>query len=141
MQFSFNLLRIKGLYMFRALLAHPQEALHKRHLVNCGRIMSVGCGTVAVILNKLNEKCITLVSLYRSPTMLLRYHPSCHVLQPSVSRKLASARIFHPFFSLYGLHHHESVDCWSFPLLLLLLLFSLALQPSASYGLPVHEVS
>jgi hypothetical protein len=33
MHFSFNLLRIKGLYMFRALLAHPQEALRKRHLV------------------------------------------------------------------------------------------------------------
>jgi hypothetical protein len=33
--FSFNLLRIKGLYMFRALLAYPQEALHKRHLVYC----------------------------------------------------------------------------------------------------------
>jgi hypothetical protein len=46
MHFSFNLLRIKGLYMFRALLAHPQEALHKRHLVYCVRIMSVGCGTV-----------------------------------------------------------------------------------------------
>jgi hypothetical protein len=29
----FNLLRIKGLYMFRALLAYPQEALHKRNLV------------------------------------------------------------------------------------------------------------
>jgi hypothetical protein len=29
---SFNLLRTKGLYMFRALLAHPQEVLHKRHL-------------------------------------------------------------------------------------------------------------
>jgi hypothetical protein len=28
MQFLFNLVRIKGLYMFRALLAHPQEALH-----------------------------------------------------------------------------------------------------------------
>jgi hypothetical protein len=28
MHFLFNLLRIKGLYMFRALLAHPQEALH-----------------------------------------------------------------------------------------------------------------
>jgi hypothetical protein len=27
--------------MFRALLAHPQEALHKRHLVYCVRIMSV----------------------------------------------------------------------------------------------------
>jgi hypothetical protein len=26
MHFLFNLLRIKGLYMFRALLAHPQEA-------------------------------------------------------------------------------------------------------------------
>jgi hypothetical protein len=31
MHFLFSLLRIKGLYMFRALLAHPQEALHKRH--------------------------------------------------------------------------------------------------------------
>jgi hypothetical protein len=37
------LLRIKGLYMFRALLAHLQEALHKRHLVYCVHVMSVGC--------------------------------------------------------------------------------------------------
>jgi hypothetical protein len=35
MHFLFNLLRIKGLYMFQALLAHPQEALHIRHLVYC----------------------------------------------------------------------------------------------------------
>jgi hypothetical protein len=35
MHFLFNLLRIKGLYMFRALFAHPQEVLHKRHLVYC----------------------------------------------------------------------------------------------------------
>jgi hypothetical protein len=27
MHFLFSLLRIKGLYMFRALLAHPQEVL------------------------------------------------------------------------------------------------------------------
>jgi hypothetical protein len=33
--------------MFRALLDHPQEVLHKRHLVYCVRIMSVGCGTIA----------------------------------------------------------------------------------------------
>jgi hypothetical protein len=33
MHFSFNLLSIKTLHMFRALLAHSQEALHKRHLV------------------------------------------------------------------------------------------------------------
>jgi hypothetical protein len=46
--FSLNLLRIKGLYMFRALLAHPQEVLHKLHLVYCVRAISVGCGTVAV---------------------------------------------------------------------------------------------
>jgi hypothetical protein len=31
MHFVFNLLRIKGLYMFRTLSAYPQEALHKRH--------------------------------------------------------------------------------------------------------------
>jgi hypothetical protein len=43
MHFLFNLLRIKGLYMFRALLAHPQESLHKQHLVYCVRVMSVGC--------------------------------------------------------------------------------------------------
>jgi hypothetical protein len=46
MRFSFNLLRICGLYMFRALLAHPQEVLHKRHLLYCVRIMSVGCGSL-----------------------------------------------------------------------------------------------
>jgi hypothetical protein len=34
--------------MFRALLAHPQKALHKRHLVYCVRIKSVGCGMVTV---------------------------------------------------------------------------------------------
>jgi hypothetical protein len=50
MHLSFSLLRIKGLYMFRAILAHPQEALHKRYLVYCMRIMSVGCGKVAVKL-------------------------------------------------------------------------------------------
>jgi hypothetical protein len=33
MHFLFNLLRIKGLYVFRALLAHLQKALHKLHLV------------------------------------------------------------------------------------------------------------
>jgi hypothetical protein len=36
--------------MFRALLAHPQEAIHKRQLVYCVRVMSVGCATTAVSL-------------------------------------------------------------------------------------------
>jgi hypothetical protein len=41
MHFSFNLLRFKSLYMFRALLAHRQKVLHKRHLVYCMRIMTL----------------------------------------------------------------------------------------------------
>jgi hypothetical protein len=43
MHFLFNLLRIKGLYMFRALLAHPQDSLHKRPSVYFVCVMSVGC--------------------------------------------------------------------------------------------------
>jgi hypothetical protein len=50
MHFLFSLLRIKGLYMFRALLAHLQEALHKRHLVYCVRVVSVGCTRIGVEL-------------------------------------------------------------------------------------------
>jgi hypothetical protein len=52
MHFLFNLLRIKCLYMFRALLAHLQEALHKRHLVYCVRVMSVGCTRTGVELQR-----------------------------------------------------------------------------------------
>jgi hypothetical protein len=64
MRFSFNLLSIKGLYIFQALLALPQEALHKRHLVYCVRtcIMSVFCGTVAVKL----QPCHSQLTLYAS---------------------------------------------------------------------------
>jgi hypothetical protein len=43
MHFLFSLLRIKGNYMFRVLLVHPQEALHKLHLVYCVHVVSVGC--------------------------------------------------------------------------------------------------
>jgi hypothetical protein len=80
MHFSFNWLRIKGFYMFRALLAHPQDVLHKLHLVYWHNthaiyqepLCSASCGWASnarnmqrpLVLNKLNEKCITLVSLY-----------------------------------------------------------------------------
>jgi hypothetical protein len=67
--------------MFWALLVHPQELLHMQHLVYCIRVMSVGSTSVnpgaanwhnkwcskhikALILNNLEEKCVTLVSLY-----------------------------------------------------------------------------
>jgi hypothetical protein len=50
--------------MCRAILAHPQEVLHKRHLVYCVRtsIMSVGCGTVAVSRNIPNAVCALRIS-------------------------------------------------------------------------------
>jgi hypothetical protein len=41
--FLFILLRINGLDMFRALLADPQEALHKRQLIYCLCVLSVDC--------------------------------------------------------------------------------------------------
>jgi hypothetical protein len=71
--FSFNLLIIKGLYMFRALLAHPQEVLHKRHLVYCVRVLSVGCyqgwsGT---------PRSITLVKLYVWSVRTLQLSKRC----------------------------------------------------------------
>jgi hypothetical protein len=44
----FQCIKNQGLYMFRALLALPQEALHKRHLVYCVRGMSVSCTRVKV---------------------------------------------------------------------------------------------
>jgi hypothetical protein len=64
MHFLFNLLRIKGLYMFRALLAHPQEVLHKPHSVYYLRIMSVGCVTVAVKMQSWHSQ-LTLSSACR----------------------------------------------------------------------------
>jgi hypothetical protein len=36
--------------MFRALLAHLQEVLHKQHLVCCMRVMPVGCTSSTLIL-------------------------------------------------------------------------------------------
>jgi hypothetical protein len=41
-----SLLRIKDIYMFLTLLAHPQGMLHKRHLVYCVRVTSIGCARV-----------------------------------------------------------------------------------------------
>jgi hypothetical protein len=41
MHFLFSLLRTKRSYTFRALLAHLQDALHKRHLVYCVRVIYI----------------------------------------------------------------------------------------------------
>jgi hypothetical protein len=50
MNFIFSLLRINDLYMFRALLAYPQEELHKRRLVYCVHVLSADCPRVKVEL-------------------------------------------------------------------------------------------
>jgi hypothetical protein len=64
MHFLLNLLWIKSLYMFRTLLAHPQEALHSGtwYVVvywasNARNMLRL------LILNKLSKMCIALVSL------------------------------------------------------------------------------
>jgi hypothetical protein len=46
--FLFSLLRIRGLYMFRTLLTHPEKALHKRFFVYCMNVISVGCTRINV---------------------------------------------------------------------------------------------
>jgi hypothetical protein len=40
-----NLLTIKCLYMFRALMGHPQEVLHIRHLVYCVSVCQLAART------------------------------------------------------------------------------------------------
>jgi hypothetical protein len=66
MKFLFSLLRIKDLYMFRALLVHPQEALYKRHLVYCLSVMSVGCKSIGM---ELRSTPILLQSGHKSGTL------------------------------------------------------------------------
>jgi hypothetical protein len=51
--------------MFRALLAHRQEALHKRHLVYFVGPMSVGCTTIKVEVRSTS----ILVKVERSSTL------------------------------------------------------------------------
>jgi hypothetical protein len=34
--------------MFQTLIAQPQEVMHKRHLVYCVHMISVGCNTIEV---------------------------------------------------------------------------------------------
>jgi hypothetical protein len=44
--------------MFRALLAHPQDAIYKRHLLHCVRVMSVGCTRFGMELVTLHARNI-----------------------------------------------------------------------------------
>jgi hypothetical protein len=81
MHFLFSLLRINGLYMFRALLAPPQDALHKRHLVYCVRVISVGCTRVKV-------ECKVTVALHLNPGEANWYNTHALYQVPLVERFL-----------------------------------------------------
>jgi hypothetical protein len=85
MHFSFNLLRIKGLYMFRALLVHPQEALHKQHLVYCVHI-----GLMSV----------SLQSWYSQLTLYARTIPSAVCTAPTEDEQVMLETSRGPWFSI-----------------------------------------
>jgi hypothetical protein len=72
--------------MLRALPAHPQEALHKRHVVYCVRL-SVGSAMIAVIQFTENQEPLHASSIARSSsggapqtalTILRAYNVSWH---------------------------------------------------------------
>jgi hypothetical protein len=71
MHFLFNLLRIKSLYMFRALLPHPQETLHKRQLVYCVRTMSVGCTRIETRFNPAPGLVVQTTDITRTHTLFI----------------------------------------------------------------------
>jgi hypothetical protein len=81
--FLLNLLRIMGLYMFRALLAHTQETVHTQHLVYCVRVMSVGCTRDGVEVASLCERAFTQngvsdVTIYPIWTFLNALYHNAH---------------------------------------------------------------
>jgi hypothetical protein len=79
MHFLFDLLRIKGLYMFRAILAHTQEVLHKRYLVYCVRVMS-DSASGWFSLHALQNSCIAL-------TQHVLYGHKWNVYTSSIAKK------------------------------------------------------
>jgi hypothetical protein len=64
MHFLFNLLKINILYIFRALLALPQEGLHKRHLVYCVCVMLVGCTSCSQLSTQANWRVGISTKIY-----------------------------------------------------------------------------
>jgi hypothetical protein len=98
MQFSFNLLRIKGLYTFRALFAYPQEVLQKQHLVYCVR-MSVGRCTVEVKLQPYHSQL----------TLYARNIPNAIFVAPPDDKQIMLETCRSPWLSINWM---KSVSRW-----------------------------
>jgi hypothetical protein len=102
--FVFNLLWINDLYMFRALLAHLQEALHKQQLVYFMRVMSSGCYQswsvnwyIACVLCLLAAPGAFSYILRFAVNKILRIFPSCNKVNSSgllTSSKASKFRMF-----------------------------------------------
>jgi hypothetical protein len=73
--------------MFRALLAHPQEALKKRHLVYCVRIMSVGCDTVTVKLQPCHSTATDIIRVACSVTVIVKHNDTISTVLLTFRRK------------------------------------------------------
>jgi hypothetical protein len=71
--------------MFRALFVHPQDLLHKRHLVYYVRIMSDGCCTVAVSLQSCNSH---LTYAHNIPNSVCAGHPEYEEVMLEICRVL-----------------------------------------------------
>jgi hypothetical protein len=76
------LLRIKVFYMFRALLAHPQEAPHKQHLVYYVCIMLVGCTTIAVTCSSSGGATQTAFGILRAYNVSWLWHDCSGLVNP-----------------------------------------------------------
>jgi hypothetical protein len=83
MHVLFSLLRIKGLYMFRALLVHPQKVLNKRHLVYCVRAMYQDWSAAPVLVQP-TDITSTQYTKWLSPRRSGRTH---HTQLPNKSRQ------------------------------------------------------
>jgi hypothetical protein len=97
----FNVLRIKGLYTFQALLGSSSGGATQRHLVYCVR-MSVGCATIAVSLQSL-QSWHSQMTLY-----------ACNILSavcwaPPEDEQIMIETCWGPWFSI---HWIESALSW-----------------------------
>jgi hypothetical protein len=105
MHFLFSLLRIMGLYMLRALLAHPQEALNKRHLVYCVRVMSVSCTRIGAANSQSTSSWFTILIYYDARSKRnIQFFPLSIVYEKYVWKWLKIKNFHFMEFSPFSFH-------------------------------------
>jgi hypothetical protein len=102
MHFSFSLLRIKGIYMFRAFLAYPRELLHTQHLIYCVCVMSVGCTRIGMELQ-------SIPILVRPTDVTRTQYTKCHLCSSSGGWASNARNMQRP---LIRNKMNKSASCW-----------------------------